>query len=101
MKRKRGMPIGSYMSQPFGNFILSMMDHAIKEELKVKCYHRYCDDAVALCKTKAEARHVIKEIDRMSLELGLVIKASSFIAPIQTRVHAKKKRKRQRGRKKD
>ncbi len=101
MKKKRGVPIGSYTSQPLGNFILSVIDHAMKEKFKTKCYHRYCDDTVGLAKSKAEAKVLLKEYDRMSSELGLVVKATSFIAPIQKKVYGKKKRKRQRGGKKN
>lgn len=101
MKKKRGVPIGSYISQPSGNFSLSIIDHAMKEVFKAKCYHRYCDDTVALAKSKAEAKVLLREYDRMSSELGLVVKATSFIAPIQKNVNGKKKRKRQRGGKKN
>ena len=89
------------MSQPIGNFILTALDHYIKEKLKVKCYHRHCDDAVFLVKTKSEARHLIKEMDKESAKLGLVVKSSSFISTIQTKKYGKKRRKRQRGGKKN
>lgn len=73
----------------------------MKEKFKTKCYHRYCDDTVGLAKSKAEAKVLLKEYDRMSSELGLVVKATSFIAPIQKNVYGKKRRKRQRGGKKN
>lgn len=83
MKRKRGIPIGAFTSQPLGNFILSAIDHAVKEKLKVKCYIRYCDDSVMLAKTKSEAQFLLKEYNRMCAEIGLVVKSNSFIAPIE------------------
>lgn len=101
MKKKRGLAIGSYTSQPIGNFIVSIIDHAMKEKYKVKCYHRYCDDTVSLAKNKAEAKVLLKEFDRMSSELGLVVKSTACIAPIQMVKNDDKRRKRQRGRKKD
>lgn len=101
MKRKRGLAIGSYTSQPLGNFVISVIDHAMKERMKVKCYHRYCDDTVMLAKSKAESRVLLNEFDKMSFELGLVVKSSAFIAPIQICKNNGKKRKRQRSRKKD
>lgn len=101
MKRKRGVAIGSYTSQPLGNFVVSVIDHAMKERMKVKCYHRYCDDTVMLAKSKSESRVLLKEFDRMSDDIGLIVKSTAFIAPIQTKSKNGKKRKRQRSRKKD
>ena len=101
MKRKRGIAIGSYTSQPLGNFVISVIDHVMKERMKVKCYHRYCDDTVMLAKSKSESRVLLKEYDRMSSNMELVVKSTAFIAPIQTCSKNGKRRKRQRGRKKD
>ena len=55
-----GVPIGNYLSQYFGNLFLSPLDHAAKEDKKIKYYYRYCDDIVVLGKTKEEL-HAIKE----------------------------------------
>jgi retron-type reverse transcriptase len=41
-----GVPIGSLTSQFFANHYLAVMDHFIKEQLKVTCYVRYMDDFV-------------------------------------------------------
>ncbi len=101
MKRKRGVAIGSYTSQPLGNFVVSVIDHAMKERMRVKCYHRYCDDTVMLAKSKSEAKVLLSEYDRMSADMGLVVKSTSFIAPIQTNRKNGKRRKRQRGGKKN
>lgn len=95
----RGVPIGGYPSQIIGNFSASKIDHHMKEDLHCKCYLRYCDDTVGLARTKAEAWAMLNEYDRISSELGLVVKASYIVAPIAHRVYGKKhkKRKRQRG----
>ncbi len=100
MKKKRGVPIGAYTSQPLGNFILSVVDHAVKEQLRVKCYERYCDDSTMLAKTKSEAQFLLKEYNRMCVNIGLVVKSNSFAAPIEY-VNDKNKRKRKRKRSKN
>jgi RNA-directed DNA polymerase len=43
-----GIPIGNYLSQWFANIYLMPIDWQIKQELKVKYYHRYCDDLILL-----------------------------------------------------
>ena len=92
------MPIGGYPSQTIGNFSASRVDHHMKEKMHCKCYLRYCDDTMGLARTKAEAWRMLNEYDRISSELGLVVKASAIVAPIALRGYGKKKRKRQRGR---
>lgn len=84
LSSRRGIPIGGYPSQPFGNFVLSDIDHWIKEEKRVKCMHRYCDDTVMLAKTKSEAIHLLKAYDDKCLDIGLVIKHTGFISPIHS-----------------
>lgn len=42
----KGIPIGSYTSQYFGNFYLSYFDHWAKEEKRIKYLLRYMDDIV-------------------------------------------------------
>lgn len=43
-----GIPIGNYLSQWSGNLFLSEFDHWIKEDCKIRYYHRYMDDIVIL-----------------------------------------------------
>ncbi len=40
----KGLPIGNLVSQHLANFYLSVFDHWIKEERKVRGYVRYMDD---------------------------------------------------------
>jgi RNA-directed DNA polymerase len=42
----RGLPIGNLTSQYFANHTLAGLDHAIKEQLRIKGYVRYMDDMV-------------------------------------------------------
>jgi len=44
----KGIPIGNYLSQYFGNLYLSGLDHYLKENQKCKYVLRYCDDIVIL-----------------------------------------------------
>ena len=47
-----GVPIGNYVSQYFGNLLLSDLDHKMKEVVKAKNYYRYCDDIIILSSDK-------------------------------------------------
>jgi hypothetical protein len=42
----RGVPIGNLTSQYFANHYLAVLDHFVKENLRVSCYVRYMDDFV-------------------------------------------------------
>ncbi|MFR1310763.1 MAG: RNA-directed DNA polymerase [Gallintestinimicrobium sp.] len=49
---RKGVPLGYFTSQWFGNFYLKTLDHYIKEELHAEHYMRYMDDMVILGKSK-------------------------------------------------
>ena len=82
----KGLPIGNYTSQTFGNFYLSYFDHYVKEELKVKRYMRYADDMIFLSNSKSKL-HKIKEevIEYLKDNLKLELKANHQIFPTFTR----------------
>ncbi len=70
----KGIPIGNYLSQYFGNFYLTYFDHWLKEELKVKSYFRYCDDIVITHNSKEYLKDVFNKIkiylkDKLKLEI--------------------------------
>lgn len=70
----KGIPIGNYTSQFFGNIFLTPLDWFIKQHLKVKGYFRYCDDLVFFSNSSVDL-HVIKEIVIYKLkEIGLTVK---------------------------
>ena len=48
-----GIPIGNLLSQLSANLYLSLLDHYIKEKLKIKLYVRYMDDFCILHGNKA------------------------------------------------
>ena len=70
----------------------------MKEVKHCKCYLRYCDDTTGLARTKAEAWEMVNEYERLSSEMGLVVKAGAIVAPIAHKEYGRRKhRKRQRG----
>lgn len=95
-RRKRGLPIGAYSSQPIGNLTVGRIDRAMKEVAGCVAYLRYCDDTVGLARTKAEARRQVLEFIRRSKEKGLVVKANFVVAPIGKEIQREKRRKRMR-----
>lgn len=72
----RGLPIGYYSSQWFGNFYLTPLDHYIKEELHAAHMIRYMDDVVIFGRNKKELHKMCRAIDAyLTNELGLTMKA--------------------------
>ena len=68
---ERGVPIGNYLSQWFGNLYLNELDHEMKEHYRVRGYLRYCDDFVLFANTKDELNHMKPIIKEICAELGL------------------------------
>lgn len=58
----KGLPIGSYTSQFFGNFYLSYFDHWIKENLRIKYYFRYMDNIFIFSSSKSHLRIILDQI---------------------------------------
>jgi hypothetical protein len=82
----RGVPIGNYLSQYFGNFYLSYFDHWIKEEKKIKYYLRYMDDIVILHHDKNFLHRLRKEIENyLSDQLNLQLKKNWQVFPTYIR----------------
>jgi hypothetical protein len=72
--RRKGVPLGYFTSQWFGNFYLKKLDHYIKEVIKAEFYMRYMDDMVILGKSKKKLHRIRREIekylrDELKLEL--------------------------------
>ena len=68
---ERGVPIGNYLSQWFGNLYLNELDHEMKEHYRVRGYLRYCDDFVLFANTKDELNRMKPIIKEICAELGL------------------------------
>ncbi len=74
-ERRKGVPLGYFTSQWFGNFYLKKLDHYIKEVLKADDFMRYMDDMVILGKSKKKLHNIRKEISRyLRDELHLELK---------------------------
>ncbi|WP_455618813.1 RNA-directed DNA polymerase [Eisenbergiella sp.] len=72
---RKGVPLGYFSSQWFGNFYLKKLDHFIKETLKAEHYMRYMDDMVILGKSKKSLHKIQKEMERyLKDSLGLELK---------------------------
>lgn len=68
------LPIGGLLSQIFSNVYVSILDHFIKEELKLRYYYRYADDMVFLSGDKKRLHEVLYRVRNylwynLSLEL--------------------------------
>jgi len=78
-----GLPIGNYLSQYFGNFYLSYLDHHIKEVLKGWKYYRYCDDLLILDDDKAKLHKLLFEIRTyLKDNLNLEVKGNYKVRPV-------------------
>lgn len=82
----QGLPLGSLLSQFFGNYYLTWFDHWVKEELKIKEYYRYCDDVVILSGNKEKLHKWLSEIKKYLWEnLRLEVKGNYQIFPVDSR----------------
>jgi len=82
----KGLPIGNYVSQIFGNLYLCELDHWLKEEKRVKYYYRYCDDLVLLGASKDNLHRLCKEIEHyMADRIKLQMKGNWQVFPVDVR----------------
>ena len=72
---RKGVPLGYYTSQWFGNFYLKELDHYIVQDLKTEHFMRYMDDMVITGRNKKRL-HKIKDAigDYLQAELNLELK---------------------------
>ena len=80
----KGIPIGNYLSQYFGNLYLSELDHITKA--KTKYYFRYADDIVILHKSKTVLHQLKDEIEYyLNNNLNLILKENWQVFPVEKR----------------
>jgi RNA-directed DNA polymerase len=72
----KGLPIGNYTSQHFGNLYLNQFDWWVKQEIKPKGYFRYCDDIVVFGETTKELITIKTKLVSKLKQIGLKIKNS-------------------------
>lgn len=65
---EKGLPLGNYTSQWFANFMLTPLDHYIKEQLHAKYYMRYMDDIVIFGANKKELHKTHRAIEKYLAE---------------------------------
>lgn len=80
-----GVPIGNYLSQYFGNIILSPFDHWLKDEKKIQLYFRYCDDFVIIHESKQHLQELRVEIESTLRGYGFSLKSNWQVFPISDR----------------
>lgn len=71
----RGIPIGALTSQLFANIYLNELDHFVKDDLGIKRYLRYMDDALFFSSEKASLKDILIEVrdflrNKLKLELN-------------------------------
>jgi hypothetical protein len=82
----KGVPIGNYLSQFFGNLYLNKFDHWMKENNKCKFYYRYCDDIVILSDDKRELHILLYNTKKyLKTNLNLEVKNNHSVFPIDKR----------------
>lgn len=81
----KGVPIGNYLSQYFGNLFLSPFDHWIKEQKQIKYYYRYCDDIVIFNADKNYLHQLKKEIEEYLINYKLSVKNNWQVFPVSVR----------------
>ena len=82
----KGVPIGNYLSQHFGNLYLSGLDHFMKEQMGCKYYFRYCDDIVILHSDKTHLSNLRNVISNyLESNLNLTLKDNWQIFPVNKR----------------
>jgi len=80
-----GLPIGNYLSQYFGNLVLSPVDHHVTARLGFGGYYRYCDDIIVLHPSKKSLHALRAQVaDQLAL-LKLQLKGSWQVFPLAAR----------------
>ena len=83
---KKGLPIGSYLSQYFANFYLNNFDHWLKEKKRQKYVVRFMDDVVIFGADKKELHALLRQICLYLWQnLRLKVKANWQIFPVKIR----------------
>lgn len=68
-----GLGLGSQISQVSALMYPNILDHFIKETLRIKGYARYMDDGYAIHPDKAYLQYCLKEIRSVCESLGIVL----------------------------
>ena len=80
---KRGVCLGSQISQLLQLLILNKIDHKIKQKYQVRHYIRYMDDMLIIVDTKEKAEEVFENIEHDLNEIGLQLNKKSCIGNLK------------------
>lgn len=69
----KGLGLGSQVSQDLAILFTIPIDNLVKNKLRKKYYARYMDDSYCFCKTKEEAKEVLRQIYLACQKLGIII----------------------------
>jgi len=80
----KGLPIGNLTSQYFANLYLDVLDHYVKEQLRVKHYVRYMDDFLWFADSKEQLHTIHGEVKLfLDKHLRLSLKPNKcYVAPV-------------------
>ncbi len=70
---KRGLGLGSQISQTLALVSGNRLDHYVKEVLRIKGYARYMDDGYLIHHSKAYLQECMEKIKALCKELGIVL----------------------------
>jgi hypothetical protein len=83
-----GVPLGNQLSQNDALMVASPIDHYVKEILGIRGYGRYMDDFYLIHHSKEYLEMCLKEIQRLSGELGLTLNANKTkIVPMKAGIN--------------
>lgn len=89
---KSGIPLGFTTSQWFANFLLTELDHLIKEDWGVKHYIRFMDDMVLFGSNKRELHRIKDKIEKyLNQVLHLQLKGNWQVVFLDSTKSRKKK----------
>lgn len=78
---ENGLGLGSQVSQVSASIYLSVLDHYIKDNLRMKYYGRYMDDGYIICNSKEKLKSILEQIRTVlsTLKLELSEKKTHII----------------------
>lgn len=80
---KRGIALGSQVSQLIALAVLDDIDHFIKEQLKIRHYVRYMDDFILVDIDRERLRRAYDEINRRLNLIGSTLNKKSNLFPLK------------------
>lgn len=83
---KRGIGLGSQLSQLLQLLYLNDLDHYIKEQLHVKHYLRYMDDMLLFVNTRDEAKTIWNKIEQFVINKGLELNQKSRMGRLEDNI---------------